>query len=70
MKASTITWTRSQGVYTSTDGKFVIKGDGNSNWYLYINDGSNNWDADYSDWSSNLKGAKFWAEYNNAKAGA
>jgi len=65
-----IQWTRSNGVYTSKDGKFTIKGDGNANWYLYINDGSSDWDADYSDWAANLKDAKFWAEYHNSKVGA
>lgn len=67
---NTIKWTRINGVYFSKDGKYKISNAGNSNWYLYINDGTNFWDVNYTDWSSNLQGAKFWAEYHESKVSA
>ena len=65
---STIKWTRINGVYFSKDGKYKISNAGNSNWYLYIDDNTNFWDVNYTDWSSNLQGAKMWAEYHEAIA--
>jgi len=34
-------------IYTTADGKFMVKNVGYKSWGLYINDGSESWDLDW-----------------------